>query len=48
MDKISEYSYDELDIHQEMKLYNSCLVSEIEGFKIILDADKQTAIIEFR
>lgn len=48
MDKISEYLYDELDPHQEQKLYNACLVGDVEGFKITLDADKQSAIIEFK
>jgi hypothetical protein len=48
MDKISEYSYDELNPHQELKLYRACLVGDVEGFKIVLDADKQSAIIEFK
>lgn len=47
MDKISVYSYDELQPHQENKLYLSCLVENIEGFTIELDGDKQTATIIF-
>ena len=47
MDKVSEYSYDELRPHQESKLYLSCLVEDIEGFTIELDADKQTATVVF-
>lgn len=47
MDKISVYSYDELQPHQESKLYLSCLVEDIEGFKIELDGDNQTATIIF-
>lgn len=49
MDKISDYDYSELDIHQENKLYMACLVSdEVEGFTIQLDADNQTATIVFK
>lgn len=47
MDKVSQYSYDELQPHQEQKLYLSCLVEDIEGFTIELDADKQLATIVF-
>lgn len=47
MDKISVYGYDELQPHQEIKLYLSCLVEDIEGFTIELDGDKQTATIIF-
>ena len=47
MDKISEYGYDELQPHQEQKLFDACLVEDIEGFTIELDADKQTATIIF-
>lgn len=48
MDKISEYSYDEIKPHQEQKLYKSCLVEDIEGFIIELDGDNQTAKIIFK
>ena len=47
MDKISVYSYDELQPYQESKLYLACLVDEVEGFTIQLDADNQTATIIF-
>lgn len=47
MDKVSEYGYDELQPHQEQKLYLSCLVEDIEGFAIELDGDSQTATIIF-
>ena len=47
MDKVSEYSYDELNPHQEQKLFDACLVEDIEGFTIELDADKQIATIVF-
>lgn len=47
MDKISQYSYDELNPHQELKLYLACLVEDIEGFIIELDADNQTVTIVF-
>lgn len=47
MDKVSEYSYDELNPHQEQKLFDACLVENIEGFTIELDADNQTATIIF-
>lgn len=50
MNKISVYSYDELQPHQENKLYLSCLVEDIEGFEgftIELDGDSQTATIIF-
>lgn len=47
MDKISEYSYDELHPHKESRLYLSCLVGDVEGFVIELDADKQQATIIF-
>lgn len=48
MDKVSTYDYSELDIHQESKLYFACLVDEVEGFTIQLDADSQTAKIIFK
>lgn len=48
MDKISEYSYNELDPHQEMKLYQACYVDDLEGFTIELDGDNQTAKITFK
>lgn len=48
MDKISTYDYSELDIHQESKLFDACLVEDIEGFTIELDADKQIATIIFK
>lgn len=50
MSKVNIYSYDELQPHQEMKLYLSCLVEDtewFEGFTIELDADRQTATIVF-
>lgn len=47
MDKVSTYDYSELDIHQESELYLSCLVEDIEGFTIELDADKQISTIIF-
>lgn len=47
MDKISVYGYDELNPHQEQKLYLSCLVEDIEGFTIELDGDNQQATIAF-
>lgn len=47
MDKISQYSYDELQPHQEQKLFDACLVEHIEGFTIELDADNQVATIVF-
>lgn len=47
MDKVSQYSYNDLNPHQEEKLYLSCLVEDIEGFTIELDADKQSAKIIF-
>ena len=48
MDKVSTYDYSELDIHQENKLYFACLVDEVEGFTIQLDADKQESTIIFK
>ena len=48
MDKISEYSYDEINPHQEMKLYQACMVDDLEGFTIELDGDHQTAKIIFK
>lgn len=48
MDKVSTYDYSELDIHQESKLYFACLVDNVEGFTIQLDADKQVATITFK
>jgi len=48
MDKISEYSFDEIDPHQEMKLYQACMVDDLEGFTIELDGDHQTAKIIFK
>lgn len=48
MDKISEYSYDEINPHQEMKLYRACMVDNEEGFTIELDGDNQTAKIIFK
>lgn len=45
MDKVSEYHYSELDIHQESKLYFACLVDDVEGFTIELNADSQVATI---
>lgn len=47
MDKISTYDYSELDIGQEQKLFDACLVEGIEGFTIELDGDNQTAKIIF-
>ena len=48
MDMISTYDYSELDIHQENKLYFACLVEDVEGFTIQLDADKQQPTIIFK
>lgn len=48
MDKVSTYEYSELDIHQESKLYFACLVEDVEGFTIQLDADNQEAAIIFK
>ena len=48
MDKVSEYHYSELDIHQESKLYFACLVDDVEGFTIELNGDLQTATITFK
>lgn len=48
MNKVSTYDYSELDIHQESKLYFACLVDEVEGFTIQLDADKQESTIIFK
>lgn len=48
MDKVSTYDYSELDIHQENKLYFACLVEDVEGFTIQLDADKQQSTIIFK
>jgi hypothetical protein len=47
MNKVSTYDYCELDTYQESKLYDACLVDNIEGFTIELDADKQSAKIIF-
>lgn len=47
MDKVSQYSYDELQPHQEKKLFLACLIDDIEGFTIELDGDNQTAKIVF-
>ena len=47
MDKVSQYSYDELNPHQVQKLFEACLVEDIEGFTIELDADRQIATIVF-
>lgn len=48
MDKVSIYDYSKLDIHQESKLYFACLVDDVEGFTIKLDADEQQATIIFK
>lgn len=48
MNKVSTYDYSELDIHQESKLYFACLVEDVEGFTIQLDADKQVATVIFK
>jgi hypothetical protein len=48
MDKISEYSYDEINPHKELKLYQACMVDDLEGFTIELDGDHQTAKIIFK
>jgi len=48
MNKVSTYDYSELNIHQESKLYFACLVDNVEGFTIQLEADKQEATIIFK
>lgn len=48
MDKVSQYHYSELDIHQESKLYFACLVDDVEGFTIELNGDLQIATIIFK
>lgn len=48
MDKISQYIYDELQPHTEQRLFEACLIDDIEGFVIELDADQGMSTIKFK